>query len=147
MSENIEGKYSRIAQRVVSAMEVAGVLITDDDQRLQASGIYKNWKAGSYAVGDVRNANGQTWECHQAHDNAVYPDITPGSSAWPTFWRPLHGKSAQTARPWVKPENGTTDTYKAGECMIWTDGRTLRAKRETNFSPDEYAADWEEVTE
>ena len=45
-------------------------LALDDDARLQASGLYADWSSGAYAVGDIRNAGGQTWECFQAHDNA-----------------------------------------------------------------------------
>jgi hypothetical protein len=29
--------------------------------------------------------------------------------------------------------------------MVWTDGKVKRAKRTTNYSPDEYAPDWEDV--
>jgi hypothetical protein len=35
--------------------------------------------------------------------------------------------------------------YLVGECMIWTDGTVKRAKRDTAYSPDEYAPDWEVV--
>ena len=74
----------------VSRMSLTGQVVSTDDQRIRASGLYEEWIAGSYAVGDIRNAQGQTWECHQAHDNADHPDIVPGNDAWPTFWRPLH---------------------------------------------------------
>ena len=59
--------------------------------------------------------------------------------------RPLHGTSPETARPFVKPSHGTVDIYKVGEYMIWTDGTVKRCLRDTNFSPEEYAADWEDV--
>lgn len=29
--------------------------------------------------------------------------------------------------------------------MIWTDGVIKKALRDTNFSPDEYPADWEDA--
>lgn len=94
--------YERLRSMVyVSRLYAQGTAITDDDQRIRASGLYEDWQAGSYQVGDIRNAVGQTWECFQAHDNAVYPDIAPDNSAWFTFWRPLHGKSPDTARPFV----------------------------------------------
>ena len=35
--------------------------------------------------------------------------------------------------------------YKAGEYMIWTDGIVKKCLRGTNFSPEEYPADWEDV--
>lgn len=140
-----DGKYADAAIVVRAAMDEAGAIITDDDSRLRIAPLYIPWASGVFEVGAVRNAGDQTWECHQAHSCITHPDIVPGSTAWPTFWRPLHGKTPETARPWVKPENGTTDIYHVGECMIWTDGRILRAIRDTNFSPEEYAADWEEV--
>lgn len=124
--------------------QVQSAGLTDDDERLRASGLYKEWSAGAYAVGDIRNANGQTWECFQAHDNAVYPDINPDNAAWFTFWRPLHGKTPETARPFV-PVKGAHDMYRAGEYMIFTDSKTYRCKSDTNFSPAEYPAAWEVV--
>ena len=119
--------------------------LTDDDQRIRASGLYADWTLGSYQVGDIRNAGGQTWECFQAHDNAVYPDIQPGNAAWYTFWRPLHGKTPTTARPWVAPQ-GAHDMYKAGEYMVYTDGVTYRCLSDTVYTPEEYAQAWEVVS-
>lgn len=115
----------------------------DSEEKMLISGLYDNWAKGKYGVGDIRNNAGQTWECHQAHDNAVYPDITPDNpSVWATFWRPLHAKSKETARPWVKPQYGTTDMYHAGEYMVYTDEKIYKALRDTVYSPEEYAADW-----
>ena len=76
---------------------------------------------GSHEVGEIYNTHQggslgseweQTWECVQAYDNAVYPDLRPGDPSWYTFNRPLHGKSPETARPWVQPTHGTVDIYK-----------------------------------
>ena len=83
----------------LARQQVADVVGKDDDKRIRASGLFDEWVAGAHAVGDICNANDQTWECFQAHDNAVYPDINPDNSAWFTFWRPLHGKTPDTARP------------------------------------------------
>lgn len=127
-----------LAQNFLSTAEMA-----DDGQKIAVSGLYQTWTLGKYSVGDIRNARAQTWECFQAHDNATYPDINPdNTSTWRTFWRPLHGKSKETARPWAAPTNAT-DIYKAGEYMVWTDGAAYRCKQDTNFSPAEYSAAWE----
>lgn len=48
------------------------------------------------------------------------------------------------ALPWEAP-TGAHDMYKAGEYMIWTGGVIKKALRDTNFSPDEYPADWEDA--
>lgn len=131
----------------LSRLQLAGETVDTDDKRIRASGLYPDWAPGSHTVGDIFNAEGQTWECFQAYDNAVYPDIRPGEAAWYTFNRPLHGGSPETARPWCKPRHGTTDIYHAGEHMIWTDGSIQRCRRDTNFSPEEYPADWEIVSD
>ena len=131
----------------LSKLQLKGETVDDDDKRIRASGLYDDWTAGAHTVGQIYNAAGQTWECYQAYDNAVYPDIAPGNSAWFTFNRPLHGRSAETARPWVAPTH-SMDIYQNGECMIWTDGTVRRciAANGTNFSPDEYPAGWETYT-
>lgn len=119
----------------------------DVDMKIKTAGVYDRWAAGKYEVGDIRTHAGQVWECWTAHDNAIYPDITPDNpQTWANFWRPLHGKSPETARPWVKPQYGTTDMYHAGEYMVWTDGTIKKCLRDTVYSPDEYAADWEQVS-
>ena len=127
-----------------SQMLANGKTVETDDQRLRASGLVADWAACSYQGGDIRNAKDQTWECFQAHDNATYPDINPDNAAWYTFWRPLHGKSPETARPFT-PVQGAHDMYRSGEYMIYTDGLTYKCLSDTNFSPEEYAAAWEVV--
>ena len=115
-----------------------------NEDKLNYSGLYEIWTPGKYKIGDIRNYAGQTWECYQAHDNSIYPDINPNNSAWYTFWRPLHGISPETARPFVKVQ-GSHDTYKVGEYMVYIDGYTYKCIHETAYSPDEYIQDWEKV--
>ncbi len=114
----------------------------DDDGKISASYLCKEWQPGNHEKGEVYNANGQTWECYQAYNNAINPDITPGNPAWYTFNRPLHGKSPETARPWVAPQ-GAHDMYHTGEYMIYTDGALYKCLSDTNFSPDDYSQAWE----
>lgn len=123
---------------------IAGESVDTDDKKLKISALFDDWVSGKYSVGDIRNANGQTWECYQAHDNATYPDINPDNSAWYTFWRPLHGKSVETARPFT-PVQGSHDMYRAGEYMVFTDGCIYKCLSDTNYSPTEYAQAWEKV--
>ena len=137
--------YEALASAIyVSRQTLSGAAIDTDDKRIRASGLYEDWEAGSYQVGDIRNTVGQTWECFQAHDNAVYPDISPDNAAWFTFWRPLHGTSPETARPFV-PVQGAHDMYRTGEYMLWTDGLLYRCLSDTNFSPADYAQAWEVI--
>ena len=127
--------------------------LSDAEDRLHVSVLYGDWVEGKYEVGDIYNTHSrgtlgseweQTWECFQAYDNATYPDIVPGNAAWYTFNRPLHGKSVETTRPFV-PVQGAHDMYRAGEYMVFTDGKIYRCKQDTNFSPTDYAAAWEVV--
>ena len=124
------------------------------DELIACSGLVEDWAPGDHKVGEICNTrNGvhgdgigweQTWECFQAYDNAVYPDIAPGNEAWYTFERPLHGKSAETARPFVAPR-GSHDIYRVGEHMVWTDGTVRRCLRDTSFGPDGEPDAWETV--
>ena len=114
------------------------------DQAITVAALYAEWTEGAYQVGDIRNAKGQTWECFQGHDTATYPDINPENAAWFTFWRPLHGTTPETARPFV-PVQGAHDMYRTGEYMVYTDGKTYKCLTDTNFSPEEYAQAWEAV--
>ena len=124
----------------VSRQTLAGQAIETDDQKIRASGLYEDWAEGDHKKGDIYNADD-----YADYDNAVYPDIKPGESAWFTFNRPLHGKTRETARPWVKPM-GAHDMYHAGEWMVWTDGWLYLCKQDTNFSPEEYGDAWEVAT-
>lgn len=129
----------------LSRLTLAGETVDTDDKRLRASGLYPEWTPGQHTVGEHYNADGQTWECFQAYDNAVYPDIRPGEAAWYTFNRPLHGTSPETARPFV-PVQGAHDMYHAGEYIIW-DGGIRRCIQDTNFTPEEFPGAWEIVSE
>lgn len=139
--------YNALASSIyLSRLTLTGGAVDTDDKRLRASGLYPYWEPGKHLQGDTYNARGQTWECFAAYDNAEHPDITPENpETWHTFNRPLHGVAPETARPWVQPRYGTTDMYKAGEYMIWTDVIVYRCLRNTNFSPGEYPTAWEFV--
>lgn len=134
-----EAQSAAAVGRLVLA-QMAGL---DDDARIRVSGLYEPWTTGKYEAGDIRNSGGQTWECFQAHDCAVYPDIKPGSAAWFTFWRPLHGKSPETARPFV-PVQGAHDMYKIGEYAVFEDA-LYRCAQDTAYSPADYAPAWEKL--
>ena len=118
--------------------------MAEDNERLCIRVLFTDWVEGTHTVGEVYNADGQTWECFAAYDNAAYPDVKPGNTSWHTFNRPLHGTSPATARPFVQP-TGAHDMYHSGEYIIWTDGKTFRCKFDTAYSPAEYAEAWEET--
>lgn len=149
-----EGKFFRDGEEVltaaekIAAMQTAAVavlrFVVADNDRLAASALYPKWVEGQHAVGEVYTARGQVWECIQAYDNAVYPDIVPGGTAWGTFHRPLHATTPEQARPFVAP-TGAHDIYKAGEYMM-LDGVLYKCLQDTAYSPTEFAGAWEVVT-
>lgn len=97
------------------------------------------WRPGSYAVGDVRAENGVPYKCVQAHDSTSNEDWKP--SVTPALWMQYHGTCCNTARAWVAP-TGAHDMYRAGEWMIYTDGKLYECLSDTAYSPTDYAAAW-----
>lgn len=83
----------------------------------------------------------QVYALIQPHNASYYTNIEPGTDGGATFWRIKHTTNPKKAKPWVKPTS--TSPYKKGECMIWTNGSVMRATRDTVYSPEEYAPDWE----
>lgn len=101
----------------------------------------REWQPGAFAVGDVRQRLGAPYKCVQAHDSTANPGWTP--EATPALWMQYHGTTPESARPWIAP-TGEHDMYKAGEYMIWTDGKTYKAKMDTAYSPADYPQAWED---
>lgn len=103
--------------------------------------LLRKWIPGNYVVGDVRIYEGMPYKCIQAHDSTGNETWNPSVAS---LWMQYHGTSVESARPWVAP-TGAHDMYLAGEYMIWTDGSTYKCLSNTNFSPADYAAAWEQV--
>lgn len=95
------------------------------------------------SVGAPVTHEGQIYGLLQPH-NASYYNGTPATLQ--ALWRVKHTTNPKKAKPWVRPTS-TSDMYLVGECMLWTDKTIKRAKRDTSYNPDEYAADWETVKE
>lgn len=113
------------------------------DEIIMCSALYDEWMPGKHVTGDIFSVDGDIWECFQNYDNAVYPDIAPGGSAWFTFNRPYHGTSRETARMFVHP-TGAHDVYKKGEWAI-QDGKFTKANQDTAYSLAEYPQAWDEA--
>ena len=84
---------------------------------------------------------GYPYECMTAYDGTVQQDWTIDNR---TLWKPWHSRKPEYALPYEAP-TGAHDMYKAGEYMIWTDGSVKKCVQDTNFSPEEYPADWEDA--
>lgn len=96
-----------------------------------------------HEVGEVAThpETGYPYECMTAYDGTVQQDWTIDNR---TLWKPWHSRKKEYALPYEAP-TGAHDMYKSGEYMIWTDGIVKKCLRDTNFSPDEYPADWEDA--
>lgn len=129
--------------RMVVANSIKNDSATANDV-IAAAPLFDEWVRGSYKVNDVRNHGGQPWKCRQDHDNAVYPDIEPGTVAGAVFWINFHATSKELALPWVAP-TGAHDVYKTGEYMVYTDGKTYECLSDTNFSPEDFPQAWKVV--
>ena len=103
--------------------------------------IIRQWKAGNYAIGDVRMYEGIPYKCVQAHDSTDNDAWNPTVAS---LWMQYHGTSVETARPWLAP-TGSHDMYKAGEYMIYTDGLMYKCLVDTVYAPADYASAWESV--
>ena len=118
----------------------AAAMPADDVIRCRA--LAEEWAPGAFAVGDVRTEDGVPYRCCQEHDSTGTSNWNP--SQVPALWAAYHGASPETALPWIAP-TGAHDLYKAGECMVWTDGSVKRALQDTNFSPDDLPDAWVDV--
>jgi hypothetical protein len=123
-----------------AAGEVTDTEIIDNEQAVSDWSEKKDYSKA--AVGTPVAHDGQVYGLIQPHNAAHYPNTTPATLA--ALWRVKHTTNPAKAKPFVKPSS-TSDMYLVGECMIWTDGFTYRAKRDTAYNPEEYAADWEAV--
>lgn len=85
---------------------------------------------------------GQVYTLLQKHNASHYPN---NPAELPALWRIKHTEDPEKAKPWVKPTS-TSDMYLLNECMVY-DGVIYRCVLEagTIYSPEEYAAGWEEV--
>lgn len=146
---------TKIAGKPVSTIDEAGTIRSDmesvflaadmdDDEKIHKSYLCPVWSPGVHKVGEIYTVDSIIWECFQAYDNSIYPDIAPGNSAWFTFNRPLHGTTPETAQPWIKPQ-GSHDMYHIGEYMIYINGLLYKCIFYTNYSPEEYSQAWEMV--
>lgn len=84
---------------------------------------------------------GYPYECMTAYDGTVQQDWTIDNR---TLWKSWHSRKKEYALPWEQP-TGAHDMYKAGEYMIWTDGKIYQCITDTNYSPDEYKQAWKET--
>lgn len=108
---------------------------------IACAALFREWKPGSFVVGDIRTDGKTPYECMIDHDSIVNSDWTIEIRS---IWKPYHSRQKEWALPFIQP-TGAHDMYKAGEYMVYTDGKTYMANQDTNYSPEEYPQAWEEV--
>lgn len=137
-----------VALQEIQTQAIIEKIKSSEDKTLgiQFMALFPVWERGNYAEGDVRTDpdTGYPYECIVAHDS-----ITNTGDDWTiknrALWAAWHSRKKEYALPWEKPETGTSGIYHVGEYMIWTDGTVKKCLRDTNFSPEEYTADWEDA--
>lgn len=133
-----QGRNDALVLRQAAA-DMTGTQIIEQERKIpmfDGAKDYSEWPVGA----PVQHGR-QDYALIQPHNASHFPEQTPATL--PALWRVLHTTEAAKAKPWVQPTS-TSDMYLTGECMIWTDGRVYRARRDTNFNPVDYAVDWEE---
>ena len=132
---------ARVLREKAITGEATDTEIIDNEQAVpawNAKADYSNCRVGTPVSHD-----GQVYGLIQPHNAAHYPNTAPDIMA--SIWRVKHTTNPTKAKPWVRPTS-TSDIYLKGECALWANGVVKRALRDTNYSPDEYPADWEDVT-
>lgn len=103
--------------------------------------LFRPWAPGKYKAGDIRTKDKVPYECLIDHDSTVNTDWTIDIR---TIWRPYHSRSKKWALPFIRP-TCAADMYKAGEYMVFTDGKIYVAKQDTDRPPTEYPQAWDET--
>lgn len=103
--------------------------------------VYEQNRQHDAGTVETHPETGYPYECMTAYDGTVQQDWTIDNR---TLWKPWHSRKKEYALPWEQP-TGAHDMYKAGECMIWTDGTVKKCIQDTNFSPDDWPQAWEDA--
>lgn len=138
----MSGYLTERAKKMRKAMDGAITAISNSPSAINESmDMLRVWQSGVYAAGDVRVHEGIPYKCVQTHDATDNPTWTPDAA--PALWMQYHGTTPETARAWIAP-TGAHDVYRAGEYMIFTDGKTYKCLSDTAYSPADYAQAWGE---
>ena len=134
------------ALQEIQTQAVLAQIAESEDKTLgiQCMALFPVYTQGKqHEVGEVAThpETGYPYECMTAYDGTVQQDWTIDNR---TLWKPWHSRKKEYALPWEAP-TGAHDMYKAGEYMIWSDGKVKHCLEDTNFSPEEYPDAWEDA--
>lgn len=111
----------------------------DKTLAISCAALFRPWEPGTYKAGDIRTDGKTPYECMTDHDSTENPDWTIEVRS---IWKPYHSRRKAWALPFIHP-TGAHDLYKAGEYMVYTDGKIYMANQDTSYSPEEYPQAWE----
>lgn len=134
------------ALQEIQTQAVLAQIAESEDKTLgiQCMALFPVYTQGKqHEVGEVAThpEAGYPYECMTAYDGTVQQDWTIDNR---TLWKPWHSRKKEYALPYEAP-TGAHDMYKAGEYMIWSDGKVKHCLEDTNFSPEEYPQAWEDA--
>lgn len=140
-----QSDYTAAIQEIQTQAVLAQIAKSEDKTLgIQCMALFPVYEQNKqHEVGEVAThpETGYPYECMTAYDGTVQQDWTIDNR---TLWKPWHSRKKEYALPYEAP-TGAHDMYKAGEYMIWRDGIVKKSLRDTNFSPEEYPADWEDA--
>ena len=131
------------ALQEIQTQAVLAQIAESDDKTLgiQCMALFPVYEQNKqHEVGEVAThpETGYPKECIQTYDGAVQQDWTIDT---PSLWKPWHSRKPEYALPWEAP-TGAHDMYKAGEYMIWTDGKVKCCVSDTDRGPDALPQNW-----
>lgn len=132
------GKWLDASQKVRSAMDEAGSLLSDE-QAATVAILYRPWEVGvAYAVNDRRTYDGTLYRCLVAHTSQE----TWNPADAPSLWTKVLTSDTGEALPWEQPES--TNPYSKGD-KVTHNGKTWISDIDGNvWEPGVYG--WSEVS-
>lgn len=114
----------------------------DDTDAAEAPALFPVWvEDAHYVVGDRRRFDGVLYKCLQEHD--AQRDWNPVAA--PSLWAKVLIPDPEVIPEWEQPDS--TNPYMTGDKVMY-DGKVYRSLIDNNiWSPVDYPAGWEEVTE
>lgn len=105
------GKWTDIAGKILSTMDKAGRILTDE-QAMFVPELYSPWDVNAeFTMGERRTYNGTLYRCITPHK---------GQEAWtpeaaPSLWAKVLTHESGEPMPWEQPES--TNGYKIGDMV------------------------------
>ena len=130
------GKWTSAAMELRAAIDIACVVLTDE-QALDTIVMFPMWAIGrAYAAGDRVQHDGTLYKCIQAHISQS--DWMP--SATPALWKTV---SVDEYPEWVQP-TGAHDAYNIGDKVTYNGQHYVCTSDGNVYAPDVYG--WDLIT-